>query len=100
MTPLATLLIGTAFVCLVLALMGAIFDPKEPAMSTRIAPDDATLVDYLEPLAEDLADPRHANRAGQIKDEIHELLNGEPGDYPAGRHTVHLDEASRIAVTS
>lgn len=31
MTPLAALLLATATTCLVLALVGALFDPKDPS---------------------------------------------------------------------
>lgn len=71
-------------------------------MSNQIAPDDATLADYLDPIADELAtvqaDIKKAQqREKELKDELRAHLEGrDPGDYPAGMHTVRVTIAHTV----
>lgn len=71
-------------------------------MSNRIAPDDATLQDYLDPIANELAtvqaDIKKAQqREKELKDELRAYLEDlGPGEYAAGPETIRVTIAHTL----
>lgn len=71
-------------------------------MSNRIAPPDATLEDYLDPIANELstvqADIKKAQqREKELKDELRAYFEDlGPGDYAAGPETIRVTVAHTL----